>query len=45
MLRRLLKNIIGKSIELIEKYEFRHLDLDENDINKKIIDTKKLSNV
>ena len=45
MFRRLLKNIVGKTIELIEKYEFRNLDLDENDISKKIIDTKKLSDV
>ena len=45
MLRRLLKNIIGKSIELIEKYEYKNLNLDESDITKKIIDTKQLSNV
>lgn len=45
MLRRLLKNIIGKSIELIEKYEYKNLNLDESDIAKKIIDTKQLSNV
>ena len=45
MLRRLLKNIIIKSIELIEKYEYKNLNLDESDITKKIIDTKQLSNV
>ena len=45
MLRRLLKNIIGKSIEIIEKYEYKNLNLDESDITKKIIDTKQLSNV
>ena len=45
MLRRLLKNIIGKSIELIEKYEYKNLNLDESNITKKIIDTKQLSNV
>lgn len=45
MLRRLLKNIIGKSIELIEKYEYKNLNLDESDITKKIIDTKQLSNI
>lgn len=45
ILKRILKNIIGKSIELIEKYEYKNLNLDESDITKKIIDTKQLSNV
>lgn len=45
LLKRVLKNVIGKSIELIEKYEYRNLNLDESDITKKIIDTKQLSNV
>lgn len=35
----LLLNIISFLIELIEKYEYRHLCLDENDPNKKIIDS------
>ena len=34
-MRKFLKNIILSIIELIEKYEYRHLDLDENDITKK----------
>ena len=45
LLKRVLKNVIGKSIELIEKYEYRNLNLDESDITKKIIDTKQLANV
>lgn len=45
LLKRLLKNIIGKLIELIERYEYRNLNLDENDISRKIIDTKQLSNI
>ena len=43
-MRKFLKNIILSIIELIEKYEYRHLDLDENDITKKIIDTVDISN-
>lgn len=42
---RLAKNLIGKSIELLETYEFRGLDLDENDISKKIISTKSLTDI
>lgn len=34
-----LKCLIGKLIELIERYELRHLDLDEDDDSKKIIET------
>ena len=45
LLKRVLKNVIGKSIELLEKYEYKNLNLDESDITKKIIDTKQLSNV
>lgn len=37
--RRFLKNIIGKCIEYIERYEYRGMDLDEHDIDKKIIET------
>ena len=45
LLKRVLKNVIGKSIELLEKYEYKNLNLDESDITKKIINTKQLSNV
>ena len=38
-LTRIIKNIIGKLIELIEKYEYRHSYLNEDDISKKIIQT------
>lgn len=44
-IRRYLKNIVGKTIEYIEKYEYRNLDLDTNDINKKIIDTQEVHNL
>lgn len=36
-IRRYLKNLILKIIEIIEKFEYRNLELDENDFNKKII--------
>lgn len=36
-------NILYMLIELIESYEYRHLSLDEDDINKKIIDTIDIS--
>ena len=45
MFKRLLKNIIGKTIELIEKYELRHYSLNENNIDKKIIDTIPVTNL
>lgn len=35
----MIKKIIYFLIELIEKYEYRNLSLDENDINKKILNT------
>lgn len=38
-IRKYLKHVILNLIELIEKYEYRNLELDENDIDKKIIDT------
>ena len=44
-LRTILKNIIGKSIELIERYELRHIDTDENDIDKKIVETQELYDI
>ena len=44
-MRRIIKNIIGKLIELIERYEFRKLDIDEHDITKKIIDTYEIDDL
>lgn len=44
-MKQLLKTIIGKLIELVETIEFRHLDLDENDITKKIIDSHPVSDL
>lgn len=44
-MRRILKNIIGKLIELIERYEYRNIDLDENDMSKKILETKPLTGI
>ena len=41
-LTRIIKNIVGKLIELIEKYEYRHSYLNEDDISKKIIQTNSL---
>ncbi|MCK9446509.1 terminase family protein, partial [bacterium] len=40
-----LKYIILFLIQLIEKWEYRHMSLDENDIQKKILDTILLSNL
>jgi len=45
MFKRILKNIIGKSIELLEKVELRDYNLDENDISKKIIESQNLTNI
>lgn len=42
-LKRIIKNIIGKIIEIVEALEYRHLDLDENDPYKKILNTVKIS--
>lgn len=42
-MKKWFKNIILILIQLIEKYEYRDLKLDENDINKKIIDTIDIS--
>lgn len=44
-IRRILKNIVGKAIELIERYEFKDLDLDEDDIDKKIIESYEAVNL
>lgn len=43
-MRKIIKNIILFLIELIEKYEYRNMSLDEDDISKKIIDTIDISN-
>ena len=42
-MRKWLKKIILILIQLIEKYEYRNLELDEDDISKKIIDTIDIS--
>lgn len=39
VIKKILRNIILYLIQSIEKFEYRYLELDENDINKKIIDT------
>jgi hypothetical protein len=41
--KNILKNTVLSLIEMIEKYEYRNLSLDENDISKKIIDTVDIS--
>ncbi len=43
MIKKILKKIILYLIELIEKIQYRNLDLDENNISKKIIKSIKLS--
>ena len=43
-MKKILKKIILSIIQLIEKYEYRKLDLDENDMSKKIIDSVDISN-
>ena len=42
-MKKFLKKIILSLIQLIEKFEYRNMDLDENDINKKIIDSIDIS--
>ena len=42
-MRKWLKKIILILIQLIEKYEYRNLEIDEDDISKKIIDTIDIS--
>jgi hypothetical protein len=44
MLKNYLKNIIYFLIQLIEKYEFRHFDPNEDDIMKKFVNTIFLEN-
>ena len=38
-MKKVLKFLIIKLIEIIERIEYRNLDLDENDITKKIIES------
>ena len=45
MFNKYFKKIVLKLIELIEKYEYRNLNIDENNIDKKILDTIDLSNI
>lgn len=42
-MKTILKHIILKLIELIERYEYRNYDLDENNPDKKILDTVEIS--
>lgn len=37
LLKKILIELIEKSIELIEKYQYRNVSLDEDDISKKIL--------
>jgi len=37
--------LLYKTIELIERYEYRKLNLDENDVSKKILETIRVSNI
>lgn len=41
----LLKNAILNLIRIIEKFEYRHTDLDQDDVTKKIMDSLDLSDV
>lgn len=43
MIRKFLKNLLIILIEFIEKYEYKNLDLDEDDMSKKIVDTIDIS--
>ena len=43
MIRNFLKNLLIILIEFIEKYEYKNLDLDEDDMSKKIVDTIDIS--
>lgn len=45
MIKKLITNFIYKLIELIEKIEYRKLDLNENDISKKIIKSYELEDI
>ena len=44
-IKKIFKTLIFKIIELIEKFEYRFLNLDENDINKKILNTVDLNDI
>lgn len=43
-MKKILKYIILSLIQLIEKYEYKNIELDENDNSKKIIDSIDISN-
>jgi hypothetical protein len=43
--KKLIINFLYKLIELIERVEYRNIDLDEEDTSKKILDSIKVSNV
>lgn len=45
MFKNFLKNIIYKLIELIERYEYRNYNFDENNIFDKIINIKSINNL
>ena len=42
---RFFKNIVGKTIELLERWEYRGYNFDESDINKKIVNTIELDDI
>lgn len=44
-IKKIFKTLIFKIIELIEKFEYRFLSLDENDIDKKILNTVDLNDI
>jgi len=44
-MHKFLKNIILFLIQLIEKWEYRNMSLDEDDISKKILNTIKIDNI
>ena len=43
MIKKLLRNTILNLIQFIERIEYRNLELDENDIDKKILDSIDIS--
>jgi hypothetical protein len=45
MLKKYILNILYYTIELIEKYQYSNLKLDENDVSKKILETHDLEGI
>ena len=43
MFIKLFSNVILMFIRVIEKIEYRNLELDENDVNKKVLTNNKLN--